>query len=527
MLIFPAIICAAFFIIRQTGMFPVADFQASVVPLLPCGQAGRPVVVQSGSTVELRLNAKGPESILFYAKGPFINLPIYLGQGRLDENGVWKYSFNVADNVLPKGNYLIYGHISENGNVCDTGRAEMRIYFPAAGEDARKIALEENIEKNNLDIDAINTKIEENIRTAAGSILTMIIGADEAAGDVRKIADISRAIEDFNFLLGDKTMRQNEMDTNIHLLEDEISGYGEDILPLIKNDKLKMLAGLKNERAAIGREISDIGLRVDEKSREREVVKNMILAMDKEGRNNPAIKQELESLAQNVSQWEKEIIALQDVLRQDQDGDGLNNILEIKIGTDPFNCDSDSDGALDGDEAGNNRNPLNPDGFSPKEEADPRTAAPKSADIYRIAKAEAYQVSKDDIGINFEGYGLSDAYIEIYVYSVPVVSIAKADASGRWTRALDYPLSDGRHTAYAVSTDSQGKIVARSQPWVFEKNGGRITQVIFGEGALTSDSINDIKAEFKLSTTTAVILAFAFALLLIGFRARRNSRLSG
>jgi len=65
----------------------------------------------------------------------------------------------------------------------------------------------------------------------------------------------------------------------------------------------------------------------------------------------------------------------------DPDGDGLSNILEFLLGTDPQNPDSDGDGLTDGEEYALGTNPLNadtdgdgmPDGWEVKHRLDPKT----------------------------------------------------------------------------------------------------------------------------------------------------------
>ena len=50
---------------------------------------------------------------------------------------------------------------------------------------------------------------------------------------------------------------------------------------------------------------------------------------------------------------------------QDRDGDGLTNLQEYQLGTDPNNPDTDGDGVSDGQEVINGTNPLNPKDFVP------------------------------------------------------------------------------------------------------------------------------------------------------------------
>ena len=49
------------------------------------------------------------------------------------------------------------------------------------------------------------------------------------------------------------------------------------------------------------------------------------------------------------------------VAGQDPDGDGLTNLQEFQLGTDPRNPDTDGDGVSDGEEVKRGIDPLNPD----------------------------------------------------------------------------------------------------------------------------------------------------------------------
>ena len=229
-------------------------------------------------------------------------------------------------------------------------------------------------------------------------------------------------------------------------------------------------------------------------------------------------------MSQDVSRFEKENIAAQQILRDDSDNDGLNNILEIKAGTNPFNPDTDGDGALDGDEIANNYNPFEPDEFERNNYTDPRKAAPKSTDVYTVDKIAVAGLSESTSSIRFEGRALPNSFFALYVYSVPMVAMVKTDSAGQWSYVFDYPFPHGQHAVYVVRLDSLGQVQARSEPLVFAKTGAGITRIFSAAPAQTSESTEDLKNDFKFSVAFSILLAFIAALLLLGFANRRNAR---
>ncbi len=68
----------------------------------------------------------------------------------------------------------------------------------------------------------------------------------------------------------------------------------------------------------------------------------------------------------------------------DTDGDGLTDVTEIKLGTDPTKTDSDGDGIIDGEEVANGTDPLNKDtdgdGLTDGEEVLVYKTSPKNPD---------------------------------------------------------------------------------------------------------------------------------------------------
>jgi len=177
------------------------------------------------------------------------------------------------------------------------------------------------------------------------------------------------------------------------------------------------------------------------------------------------------------------------ILILDDDGDGLSNDIEIAIGTDPKNQDTDSDGYLDGSEYRNGYNPLgsgklNQDNLAPVQKAileNKELEQPK----LRGAVNEAFVISNEIInntqengGVynTFQGKAAPNSVISLYFYSdLPLIVTVKTDEFGNWKYELKESLSDGSHEVYVALNDNSGKIVAKGSPLNFLVKEARAT----------------------------------------------------
>jgi hypothetical protein len=474
------------------------------------------VVVKNGTEIQLRLDRPAAQSVLFYAEGGFMAAPLYLGAGSPDGAGTWSYRFDTDANILPAGDYSVYAQVYENSGIYNTARAALFVGAPQAFGSGLSQALNDEVQKSGQTVAAGNKNIEENLNNAFRSISA---SSDEVTMEnVRQFADAARAIEQFDFLNREKIGQSRLADEKIRSLEDEVVGLAADVLPVIKSDKLKKIAGLKEQRIMLESATAGISERIRQKEKEMDDILASVLLGAGTAEKEAVAREGFDKLEQSAAGQEREIIASQEILRNDIDNDDLNNILEIKAGTNPFDPDTDADGALDGDEITHNFNPFEPDEFSRSVLSDPRAAAPDLAGIYKVIRA----VPSENGGIYFEGQGLPNAYLAVYVYSVPVVAMVKADAIGEWSYILDYPLPDGQHTVYAARVNSVGEVEARSEPLVFMKSGNGISMITSDTKGPASESIQKLKEDFWFSTTLAIIMAFIAALLVIGFASSRN-----
>jgi hypothetical protein len=169
------------------------------------------------------------------------------------------------------------------------------------------------------------------------------------------------------------------------------------------------------------------------------------------------------------------------ILMFDADGDGLTDEMEKRLGTDPKKFDTDSDGFGDGAEAASGHNPLGSgDLKKPLEGVEksivnkmvfeqPTSAVNTPDEALKIKVVNgARQTANSNNKLKFEGQGPPDRIISIYIYSgLPIVVTVRTDKNGNWLYELDKTLIDGKHEAYVVINDEQGKITTQSSPLSF------------------------------------------------------------
>lgn len=214
----------------------------------------------------------------------------------------------------------------------------------------------------------------------------------------------------------------------------------------------------------------------------------------------------------------------------DSDDDGVTDYDEINIfGTDPLKRDSNNDGYTDGAAVlgqmaiGNTSNTFSGNIVlgngayveNPRITGNTQSSQLQINDVkaleFKLKEEDNKEVSK----ITFKGKALPNSFIKLFVFSDPIVVTVKADDSGNWSYILDKILTDGSHTSYIAMTDGSGRIIAKSAPFAFTKQGASIISASDNVGAIGK---RDIKI-FGLSPVTAIALfvgIFGIVLSVIG-----------
>lgn len=205
---------------------------------------------------------------------------------------------------------------------------------------------------------------------------------------------------------------------------------------------------------------------------------------------------------------------------RDSDHDGLNDVDEIRYGTNPKKADTDLDGFIDGDEVKNGFNPLK---YSSGDQSDrivfenPKISGEtkKNYVVHNVAlKDDGTGKSK----MHIQGKGLPNSFVTIYIYSDPIVLTVKTDSEGNWAYELDKELEDGQHEVYVAITDNTGKITGKSEPIAFVKTAQAVTVIPTAQAAPEATlPVTQHRTGRDLFFLAAIIIgALAVALATIG-----------
>ena len=483
-------------------------------------------VAVSGVTVELRLEYSDATEVNYYIQSGALSTaaPLYLGKGTKGQDGIWRFNINLESNPLPNGDYKFYAQIVKgDGSIYNTASVPFTINMAVAADVEANDILEAGLIDNSEAITGNNDAIEVQTEKAAAIVVAASSDSNSAV-TVKDIVAAVEAIEQLNGMLGNRIADRQKVEDAIVALEIQINALPADVIQSIKDDKLKQLEALELQRADLDRQIELINTAIKQKTIEKDSLVDRVLAAVKGKSGEAAVKKTLEDLDREVARYTADTVEKQKKMRQDSDGDSLTDSQEILAGTDPLNPDSDGDGMLDGYENAHGYNPLKSDRPSKVAYQDPRTVLASKTEVYRIDKVDVVLFSSAKMGIKFEGYGLPNSYVTLFIYSDPIIVVVKTDELGRWTYTLDQPLSNGTHTVYASLTGGEGEIEARSEQFVFVKNGNKVARAVSNQEASLASSTEKIKSSTGLMVIILVSLAVITAVAIIGFTVSRTSR---
>lgn len=230
-----------------------------------------------------------------------------------------------------------------------------------------------------------------------------------------------------------------------------------------------------------------------------------------------------------------QVVAVPAVLQFDDDGDGLANEIERRLGTDPAKADSDNDGYDDRAEVLNGFNPLGSGAIiRPLRASERGLAAPTALEQPKLTgesnsglevKTVENVGKKKTAKLQLSGRALPNEIVSLFIYStMPIVVSVETDQNGNWVYELDKSLVNGRHEAYLVLNDEQGRIKAKSEPFGFFINSAQaVTQADYLEA---DANLNDQTASLLgwYAAAGAAMIIFAVGLLYLSQRTKKKFR---
>jgi len=216
---------------------------------------------------------------------------------------------------------------------------------------------------------------------------------------------------------------------------------------------------------------------------------------------------------------------------QDSDNDGVSDYDEIQVyGTNPFVADTDGDGYIDGVEIALGYDPRDSRIESRFVYQSPKSGGLVRTDIFAVESIVAFkeEVSEQDSAPRkalISGQGLPYSFVNLYIFSTPIVVTVKTDAEGKWNYVLDKELEEGNHEIYVGITDNTGSIVAKSNPLSFIKTAEAFEILERDETVIVVESVEGIirvseKAMLLIASVTIVALGLTLILLGLHVHAR-------
>lgn len=490
--------------VKISSSVDLSDTEKSLAPVL---------VFREGDLVKLSIQGVFADEVLFYTNGGALPADFYLGKALGGNDGNWNYELDLSHQPLPNGWYRLYAQITKGGNIYKSDYSELEIDDFAAVNNSQTEAIRKTVTDS-------KTEIIENDKNIALAVQNAIISLIDIAGSGMKsqiqenvllFSSLTRRIEQSDYILTKKILERRDNSTAMRDLEEEIAGFPENIIDLISSEKISELKLLKEAVRQLDIEIPALQSEVESIRKSRQSIIGQLWA------TSPEAARIFDKLEAAISKEELDTIAKNELLRKDDDRDGLANEDEIGVMSDPLIPDSDGDGLFDGDEVKNGYDPLKSNEGGKLNYDNPQITLPKFANIYKIDQILPADLPEGGTGILLEGSALPNSYAQIFIYSLPLVSLVKVDSQGHWSYRLDKPLSDGRHTAYITQINSQGEITARSEIAIFKKSGNSVFRITTEEKRPSTVSVNDLKNNFSNYAISLVILAFALAFFAIGF----------
>ncbi len=456
-------------------------------------------------TVYVGIRVLGALSIELYVRPTNSLTPHYIGRADRVSDSEWKFKWSTIS--TPNGSYGVYGVVTNNFGKYESAKTLVSIKNPIIITPKETIVVDEIQTTINTAEQNSTETLHRTTDTATqniGSELNNLFDSIKPEIPLKDVPTTSKVIDDFE--------AQTKIDLGRLRREQEI-----------RREKIR------NEiRQNVERTSSRIIVNAPERIREQAERK----------------KQEVvENARRAIIEYEKKIDIeqkqkqdrLSEYIFRDSDKDGISDYDEVKTyRSNPIVADSDSDGFNDGLEIRVGSNPLDPTAEDKIVYEEPREKGTVDTKNFKIESVAVVEIEKtpegDDVikKIEIKGTALPNSFVTLYIYSnAPIIVTVKTNSEGVWTYQLDKELSDGTHEVYIATTDTTGKIAAKSEPLPFIKTASAI--II---GADLNEAVTKLRKEeatpsfFKptslLFALSVIILMIGMAMMIIGYSSGKN-----
>jgi hypothetical protein len=448
--------------------------------------------------VKIKFRVEKASSVEFYLRRPEALVEMYLGQGDLKGEKVWEYSWQTE--LTPNGDYFLFPKIVNE-------------YGQYSGPKI-SITIENEVEKEKEKLQ----EIQDEIGREMGEIQTQEEEVQEKKEEMKK--EMAQKMEELA-KESEGMIKEEKKEETKSEIQEKVKEFSQEV-----KDKIERAVETKDqkEREKIKKEISrgleEITKPIVKASKEEK--KKEALELEREAKERvKLIMARLEEVAKKNREVE---VKKEKVLSRDSDLDGLPDSEEIRLGTDPLNPDSDNDGFLDGSEFSLGFDPLKPSPADKIKYQNPQKAKPKISEVFKVEKVELTALKKEKKALKIQGKALPYSFVTIYIFSLPIVVVTKADENGNWQYVLDKPLSDGQHTVYATLTNNHGEIEESSEPFVFLKTGEKVLRLFQPTQAKVVSPAQVLQKSFAILIAAIIVFAFGVALIIMGILLREKKR---
>ncbi len=538
--------------------------------------------------VEFQLiNAK---SVELYLRKTGSLVSIYLGDGLMAENNQWSFQWDTS--LTPNGHYGLFLKVQNQYGSYQTKEVPIEVANTIAPQEEKNQAVVESVQKIQEEAKTYQNQIEDQNKKTKDSVVKE--AKDLVSNVMKQIPQDQRTkvqpIIDQNLeksipqiasglqLAQEKiktevslqdSLRQKEKERGVHA--QKIAQEKKALAALNKNTSLGTQQIAKdvavqdhlakiNKREETQKEVAQSILSLQKQltrvqQEKQAVIKNIqnnvvktvqpaVSIVQKNTHQQAALQKNItetqKTVAKQVEDFThtaktKETSALQVLakLKKDSDGDGIPDVEELKIGTDPLNPDTDGDGYLDGVEVKLGYDPLKASSADKVVYEQPTKSKAPITETYQVTKVSLVTTPATSTSPNkpkylkIEGKGLPLSFVTIYLYSSPLVLVTKTDAEGNFNYVIERPLAEGYHRVYVAVTDNKGEIVERSSAFQFLKTPTAIAAVmppVPGLASATASPAKTLGKTYTILILSIIVLALAVALSMIGFLATRKKQ---
>lgn len=485
----------------------------------PVDAAATVNLIKGGSSYTATLKAGQASRVDFYIQGQSLAVLLYLGAGVLNSSsGLWEFVFDSS--AFPNGGYELFALVARPGGSFQSPRFSFTIDNAFLANVGQQSVLKDQLI---LAQQVINDSGQAAQTGLANKTMSVILPPDVTNSPAFQadIADFTSAVSQLKQLDNSLTLveaQNSKIAGRIVELKQALAGLTPLTMDSLRNDMVAELNELMRRKLALDASIVDIQKQIKAQQDKQNRAKSAILELVGQPRKDIVLGQ-LSVLEQSVGHSAQQAVDAQNELSKDSDLDGLSDYQELfTYKTNPYNPDTDGDGFLDGDEVDNGFNPLDPRDHKKIAYQDPRAVPPRDADVYTVDSATVI-VAGGQTNIKLAGRGLANSYVDIFIYSQPLVVVVKTDSQGRWEYVLGKPLVDGLHTVYAARINSLGEIEARSREYVFLKAGANVTPRI-EDTAAPQSIVGQLQSNFGFYAFCLTLIGIGVAILIIGLAAR-------